>query len=802
MANGNGSIDEIIGQEAIKGIDITTQKMEGLYKVFIQNIAVINNLNSTLGDVKGIRDVSKLIDDINKETTKATTTLKTYTQTQAAAAVEQQRLRAQMKGLAKETSDNIGAYERLNAQHKRTEKQAKDVGIQLGLESEQFKKLSLEATKYRDALAKVEQAVGNNSRITGDYRQKLFGVTQVLRELPAFTYSAQTGILGISNNLPILADNFKSVASAVNETTGKVNGTVGALKIFGASIFSFGNIFAIAIGLFTIFSKQIFELFKGTTELTEAQKGYAKSLGDAEGKLRTSIEILNNKNLSHKEHLRVANELKKTYPVTLANYSAEEIAAGKASQSIDGLKVSIVNLARAKAVQSDLDAQAARQYEIEKLRADGLQRIIQLQKAQADQERVVKGQIRGGDREEAQLAILARINSDLRNEKDNVIALTTEYSKINTVISGMAAKISGLTANVTDENVGGSKTPKTPKAKEADLQTETMQQLKIMRLNLQQFNGEISEDTKKAVEKSINELMDLTKANPIKFTWTWADSLEAFAEQAVKELTKIQEIVGEMGEAISTLSSIATDKELARLDEKNKALKEYYDNELRFIEQSGMSTDKKEKEKQKLKAETEAKQKQIDRDRITALRKQASIDKAVNISNIIISTALAISKQLVATPLPAGAVFVASQVALGAAQLAKAIATPLPQYAKGRKGGKAEWAVTNEQGAELHITKDGKAYIPNEGKMGTTFLGEDTTVLPADITKQIMSASYITLAQATQGKTEALQLALLEKTDKEIIELIGLRKDLRAKEMSATFNNYTGFEAWKNIHIR
>lgn len=65
-----------------------------------------------------------------------------------------------------------------------------------------------------------------------------------------------------------------------------------------------------------------------------------------------------------------------------------------------------------------------------------------------------------------------------------------------------------------------------------------------------------------------------------------------------------------------------------------------------------------------------------------------------------------------------------------------------------------------------------------------------------------MSASYITLAQATQGKTEALQLALLEKTDKEIIELIGLRKDLRAKEMSTTFNNNAGFDAWKNIHIR
>ena len=184
-------------------------------------------------------------------------------------------------------------------------------------------------------------------------------------------------------------------------------------------------------------------------------------------------------------------------------------------------------------------------------------------------------------------------------------------------------------------------TPKS-KNKEEDIIKPWITSYKMLRINFEQFRGELTDETRKAVEKNLDDLIKVAKdkmaESPISFTWTWADSLEAFAEQATIFLTKTQEIVSEAGEAINTISQVSTDKELVRLDQKEKALKNYYDNELRFIEESGMSSDRKEREKRKLEAETEAKRKQIDRDRITALRKQASIEKATAIANIIVTS--------------------------------------------------------------------------------------------------------------------------------------------------------------------
>ena len=272
MAN-EGSIDEIIGQEAIKGVDITTQKMEDLYKVFVQNVAIINIMKDTLSDQKSIEQVTTNVTELEKATKKITSTTKEYTLTKAAAAVEQSRLRSELKNTATQLNENVGAYGRLNAKHKELEKQAKDAGVQLGLESEQFKKLSAEAVKYRDALAKVEQATGNMTRITGNYRNQTFQLSQVIRELPAFMYSASTGVLALSNNLPMLGDAFAQVKNSIGED-GKKTGALGALKIFGASLLSLPNIFAIALGLFTIFSKQIFEFIGGLTGATTAVKRF------------------------------------------------------------------------------------------------------------------------------------------------------------------------------------------------------------------------------------------------------------------------------------------------------------------------------------------------------------------------------------------------------------------------------------------------------------------------------------------------------------------------------------------------
>lgn len=112
-------------------------------------------------------------------------------------------------------------------------------------------------------LKKLEGGSGRFQRNVGNYSNATFQLSQSLRELPAFAFSAQTGILALSNNLPMLVDSFNQVKAS----TGSAGS---ALAVFGRSIFTFTNLFTIALGLFTVFYKDIIQF---TSEIIRGSKG-------------------------------------------------------------------------------------------------------------------------------------------------------------------------------------------------------------------------------------------------------------------------------------------------------------------------------------------------------------------------------------------------------------------------------------------------------------------------------------------------------------------------------------------------
>lgn len=94
--------------------------------------------------------------------------------------------------------------------------------------------------------------------------------------------------------------------------------------------------------------------------------------------------------------------------------------------------------------------------------------------------------------------------------------------------------------------------------------------------------------------------------------------------------------------------------------------------------------------------------------------KQAKYAKAQALINAGISTALAIVTtiaQLGATPWGIAASVIAG--AMGAAQMAIIASKPLAQYEKGRKGGKGEYAIVGEKGAEIMYVPQGASIIPH-----------------------------------------------------------------------------------------
>lgn len=94
--------------------------------------------------------------------------------------------------------------------------------------------------------------------------------------------------------------------------------------------------------------------------------------------------------------------------------------------------------------------------------------------------------------------------------------------------------------------------------------------------------------------------------------------------------------------------------------------------------------------------------------------KAAKYAKAQAIINAGINTALAIVTtlaQLGATPWGIAASVIAG--AMGAAQIGIIASKPLAQYAKGRKGGKGEYALVGEKGPELMYVPQGASIVPN-----------------------------------------------------------------------------------------
>lgn len=95
--------------------------------------------------------------------------------------------------------------------------------------------------------------------------------------------------------------------------------------------------------------------------------------------------------------------------------------------------------------------------------------------------------------------------------------------------------------------------------------------------------------------------------------------------------------------------------------------------------------------------------------------KQAKLNKANALFSIGLNTAMSIMS-IWADPTAVWAMKVALSAmaaTLGATQLAVAAAKPLPQYAKGRKGGKGEYAMVGERGAEIMYVPDGASIIPH-----------------------------------------------------------------------------------------
>jgi hypothetical protein len=104
-----------------------------------------------------------------------------------------------------------------------------------------------------------------------------------------------------------------------------------------------------------VFTGRLDQATQNLKAFNEVQKNAAASSGELVGKYRILSDTIKDLTISYDDRFRAATELKKLFPVELEHSTAQAIANGTESASLDKLTDSVVKLAKAKAAATEIE---------------------------------------------------------------------------------------------------------------------------------------------------------------------------------------------------------------------------------------------------------------------------------------------------------------------------------------------------------------------------------------------------------------------------------------------------------------
>ncbi len=271
--------------------------------------------------------------------------LKLQQQYEAQLTKEKDRLAAKQIKEEKNTQRLKNEYEQLKIKYNEAAAEAKRLGVALGTNDPKFIAAAATAMNYYKQLDAVEVAVGQTQRRVGQYERAQFSLNQVLREAPAFTNSLQTGFLAISNNLPILVDEFSALKASVGSSSQ-------AFGIMLKGLFSWQTAILAGITLLTIFGKEIGDyvssLFKEKDALDGLSDSQKQVVDDSAAMLLRFKEMsaaLKDSNIPLEDRRTIVKKMREEYGPYLKNMTDEEILLGNLNsaymQIVESIKAKV-----------------------------------------------------------------------------------------------------------------------------------------------------------------------------------------------------------------------------------------------------------------------------------------------------------------------------------------------------------------------------------------------------------------------------------------------------------------------------
>jgi hypothetical protein len=846
-------IDDIISKEAFDQVAKMDKGLSDLIKRFEGNANAVKLFNAALQGSDKMSQVTATIKQAASETAKLEAAQRQLAFANSEQGKELALLKVQIeentranKNAAKEMLATEGSVKQMNAQLIRLRGQWDNMSEALRkspMGAELAKRINLVDT----ALKTLDSNTGRFQRNVGNYATATNSLSQVLREMPAFTYSVQTGILGISNNLPILLDQFKALRIETGSTSQ-------ALKIFAGSILSFPNLFTIAIGLITIFSDKIFQTGKAANEAAEDIKTAGDALQSAYNstefkdaltnvtELRTRIDLAKKGFADKEETVKFYNETigKTTGFVKDLDEAERELVANSEQYLRMILLRAAAHVALEEAAKKAVEAEKTRLKELEKIDPEkgkygGFWEDIKhlasgdgksMAEAAVDNVNKMVGGIKGEGKKLEDIAkkflqdslTISQAMGFKKTPPGAGGGRTTGGGRTGQSAAGQqSVGMDDLTGDALAGAGAGSNlgwlsaltvTPGSPEEDELNKSAETIKKY------FEKVNDDMAaafDDADREKMLGIKNTTDATKLAQEIQTETErkgaAERKKIKKEEEHQKRITVLENVAQMVKMAAEIMSIAADidfqREMAQIEQRDKALSESYDKELKAIELSGKSKAQQEVDKRRLEAQTEAQRKRIDRDRIKAARKKAQSDKASDIANIITGTASAVVAALGAKPYGPQNIALASFTgAIGLANLARAAAAPLPQFAKGTNSAPGGLAVVSERGQELVIEPSGKKYL-TPATESIINLPKGSKVIPNDeLMKSVEQATMIKLGQGGAVTSQQYGDVMVEIFEQTLEENRKLRRVLEDKKMSVVINNNSEFDNWTKKYVK
>lgn len=189
----------------------------------------------------------------------------------------------------------------------------------------------------------------------------------------------------------------------------------------------------------------------------------------------------------------------------------------------------------------------------------------------------------------------------------------------------------------------------------------------------------------------------------------------AAKEKRLQNAQQWMQVASDSLNAINDLVSTIYDAKISKVEEEQEANQEAADAEQErisdLVEKKVITEEEGEARKRAAEAKTAKKNEELEKKKAKLKQQQAIWDKANNIAQCTMQTALAIMNAWSTAPWPINIAMAAVAGAMGAMQLATIIATPLPKYAKGTKSHKGGPAVVGDGGEPELVTFGGKSWI-------------------------------------------------------------------------------------------